>query len=685
MRRKVVKGKIRKKKAGTGSETRPGADAPRRGSKAAHAGGEGASPVSAPGNGIPGERAAKANAKATGRTPSTVSSAKAHATGRKKAARKTVKVCFGTCCIQKGAREVLDAIEMALKATKASAAISVERGSCSAYCDLGPVVTVEPDGTVYGHVTPKRAAEIVTQHLIGGKPLKQLAVTRPPAPESLPPLAQAGFFKGQVLIAMRNRGRIDPDSIEDYMANDGYLGLVKALTEMEPVGIVEEVKRSGLRGRGGAGFPTGLKWEICRRSPSAGGKYIICNADEGDPGAFMDRSLLESDPHAVIEGMVIGARGIGADKGYIYVREEYPLALARIVNAIEAAREYGFLGKDILGTGFDFDLGVVRGAGAFVCGEETALMASIEGREGKPRPRPPFPAECGLWGKPTNINNVETWANVAPIILRGGDWYAALGTAKSKGTKVFSLVGKVKNTGLIEVPMGTTLREIIYDIGGGVLKDRALKAVQTGGPSGGCIPASLIDLPVDYEELAKAGSIMGSGGLIVMDDETCMVDVAHYFVGFLEDESCGKCAPCREGITRMREILGRIVKGEGKRGDIELLEALAVTIKEASLCGLGATAPNPVLTTLRYFRDEYEAHVYKKRCPARVCKALIVYRVVPEKCTGCQRCVRACPVQAISGPRSQPHNLDQTKCIKCGACYEVCKFDAIAGDAIYVE
>jgi NADP-reducing hydrogenase subunit HndC len=546
------------------------------------------------------------------------------------------------------------------------------------------VVVVHPEGTVYGGVEPADAEDIVKKHIVGGKPVKRL-LAEPPAAGDLPLISGTGFFKDQVLIAMRNRGRIDPDSIEDYLVNEGYRALARALTELSPEDIVSEVKTSGLRGRGGGGFPTGLKWEICRRSPSEEGKFVICNADEGDPGAFMDRSLLESDPHSIIEGLIIGGRAIGADVGYIYVREEYPLALERVLGAIEKARDYGLLGEDILGTGFSFDIRVVRGAGAFVCGEETALMASIEGKEGRPRPRPPFPAERGLWGRPTNINNVETWANVPPIVLRGGKWYASLGTEQSKGTKVFSLVGKIKNTGLIEVPMGTTLRQIIYDIGGGVLRDRELKAVQTGGPSGGCIPASLIDLPVDYEELAGAGSIMGSGGLIVMDDETCMVDVAHYFVSFLEDESCGKCTPCREGITRMREILGRITQGEGRPGDIETLETLARVIKDASLCGLGATAPNPVLTTLRYFRDEYEAHIYERRCPARVCKALIVYRVVADKCTGCQRCVRACPVQAISGPRSQPHNLDQSKCIKCGACYEVCKFDAIAGDAIYVE
>ncbi|MGD8628309.1 MAG: NADH-quinone oxidoreductase subunit NuoF [bacterium] len=616
------------------------------------------------------------------------SSAKVRASRGKKASasrRVSLSVCHGTCCVLAGAREVADALKAALREQAPGSRVRLNKGSCSARCEGGPIVTVQPEGTVYKGVKPGDAAEIVKKHVLGGKRVRRLLAGARDEAEGIPALTESGFFKDQVLIAMRNRGRIDPDSIDDYIANEGYLGMARALTEMKPEKIIAEVKRAGLRGRGGGGFPTGLKWEICRNSPSPDDKYIICNADEGDPGAFMDRSLLESDPHSVIEGMIIGARGIGATRGYVYVREEYPLACERVLKAIGDARDYGLLGENILGTGFSFDIEVVRGAGAFVCGEETALMASIEGREGKPRPRPPFPAESGLWGKPTNVNNVETWANVPPIALRGGAWYASLGTARSKGTKVFSLVGKVKNTGLIEVPMGTTMRQIIFDIGGGVLKDRQLKAVQTGGPSGGCIPAEMIDIPVDYEELARAGSIMGSGGLIVMDDETCMVDVARYFVEFLEDESCGKCTPCREGVTRMREILDRIVEGKGKRGDIQLLESLAFTIKEASLCGLGSTAPNPVLTTLKYFRDEYEAHVYRKRCPAGVCKALIIYRVVAEKCTGCQRCVRACPVNAISGPRSQPHNLDQEKCIKCGACYEVCKFDAIAGDAIYVE
>jgi len=507
-----------------------------------------------------------------------------------------------------------------------------------------------------------------------------------PQTDVCPELASLGFFKSQRLLALRHRGLLNPEEIDEYIALGGYAALPKALFDMTPERIVEEVKTSGLRGRGGAGFPTGIKWELARNAESESGKkYVVCNADEGDPGAFMDRSLLEGDPHGVLEGMVIGARAMGASEGFVYVRDEYPHAVRMITRAIEQAEDYGLLGSDILGSDFDFRVSVVRGGGAFVCGEETALMASIEGREGRPRPRPPYPSQSGLWGCPTNINNVETWANIPCIIERGGEWYSGIGTKESKGTKIFSLVGKVVNTGLIEVPMGMTLREIVFDIGGGVPGGRKFKAVQSGGPSGGCIPESLIDLPVDYEELAKAGAIMGSGGLIVMDEDTCMVDLARYFVSFLEEESCGKCVPCREGIKRMREILTDIVEARGKEGDIERLEELAYAIKEASLCGLGKTAPNPVLTTIRYFRDEYESHVLHKRCPAKVCKAMIMYRVVPERCTGCQRCVQVCPVNAISGPRSQPHNVDLDKCIKCGACYEVCKFDAIAGDAIYIE
>jgi len=597
----------------------------------------------------------------------------------------SILVCSGTECVSHQGLKIQEALRKEVLARGLGDRVSVGKTGCSGFCERGPIVVFQGDGIIYQRVKEKDVGRICEDHLLKGKPLQDLLYIPPEEPRPIPKLMDIGFFKHQLLIALRNRGRIDPENIDEYIANDGYSALAKALREMTPEEIISEVKISGLRGRGGAGFPTGLKWEICRNASGSNGKYVICNGDEGDPGAFMDRSLLESDPHSVLEGMAIGARAIGANEGYVYVRDEYPLAVKRVNLAIKQAEEYGLLGENILDSGFSFSVKVVRGAGAFVCGEETALMASIEGREGRPRPRPPFPAEKGLWGKPTNINNVETWANVPPIINRGGGWYAQIGTEKSKGTKVFSLVGKVNNTGLIEVPMGTTLREIIFDIGDGIPKGRRFKAVQTGGPSGGCIPAELIDLPVDYEELTKAGSIMGSGGLIVMDEDTCMVDVAKYFVSFLEEESCGKCTPCREGIKRMREILSRIVEGKGQEEDMELLENLAHVIKESSLCGLGSTAPNPVLTTLRYFRDEYRSHILDKRCPANVCKAMIYYRVIPEKCTGCQRCVRECPVNAITGPRSQPHNLDAKKCIKCGACYEICKYDAIAGDAIYIE
>jgi NADH:ubiquinone oxidoreductase subunit F (NADH-binding)/(2Fe-2S) ferredoxin/NAD-dependent dihydropyrimidine dehydrogenase PreA subunit len=595
----------------------------------------------------------------------------------------SVSICAGTGCRAHGSLDLFEEFKQQL-AARGLGDVAVRTTGCHGFCERGPLVVIYPKRIFYHGVKLQDVSAIIEQTIGRGEIVESLLYKDPVTGTKHLTEDEVPFYAKQERIVFRNNGKIDPTSIEDYIAADGYAALAKAVTGMKPEEVVAEVTLSGLRGRGGAGFPTGIKWQTCRSQPGDQ-KYIICNGDEGDPGAFMDRSIMEGDPHSVLEGMTIGAFGIGANKGYIYVRAEYPLAVSNLTVAVDQARTFGLLGENILGSGFGFDIEIIRGAGAFVCGEETALMSSIEGREGRPRPRPPFPAQKGLWDKPTNINNVETWANVSQIILRGGKWYASLGTEKSKGTKVFSLVGKVKNTGLIEVQMGTTLREIIYDIGGGVLKDKQLKAVQTGGPSGGCIPASLIDLPVDYEELARAGSIMGSGGLIVMDEETCMVDVAHYFVSFLEEESCGKCTPCREGIRRMREILGRIVKGDGKPGDIELLESLGKVIKESSLCGLGATSPNPVLTTLRYFRDEYEAHVYKKRCPAKVCKALIVYRVVADKCTGCQRCVRACPVHAISGPRSQPHNLDPTKCIKCGACYEVCRFDAIAGDAIYVE
>ena len=595
----------------------------------------------------------------------------------------SVSICAGTGCRAHGSMDLFDEFSRQLEAEGLSD-VEVRATGCHGFCEKGPLVVIFPRKIFYHGVKVKDVSEIIQKTIRSGEVVESLLYKDPTTGARSLLEEEVPFYAGQERIVFRNNGKIDPTKIEDYIAADGYAALAKVLASMKPEEVIAEIMKSGLRGRGGAGFPTGRKWEICHHQPGDV-KYVICNGDEGDPGAFMDRSILEGDPHSVLEGISIGAYAIGAHQAYVYVRAEYPLAVSNLSVAIEQSREMGLLGQNILGSGFDFDVEIVRGAGAFVCGEETALIASIEGKQGRPNPRPPYPAQKGLWGKPTNINNVETWANVAPIILNGADWYSSMGTEHSKGTKVFSLVGKVKNTGLIEVQMGMTLREIIYDIGGGILKDKALKAVQTGGPSGGCIPVSRIDIPVDYEELTEAGSMMGSGGLIVMDEDTCMVDVALYFVAFLEEESCGKCTPCREGIKRMKEILERIVVGEGKPGDIDLLEALATTIKETSLCGLGSTAPNPVLTTLRYFRDEYEAHIYKKRCPAKVCKALIVYRVVADKCTGCQRCVRACPVGAISGPRAQAHNLDQSKCIKCGACYEVCRFDAIAGDAIYVE
>jgi NADH:ubiquinone oxidoreductase subunit F (NADH-binding) len=492
----------------------------------------------------------------------------------------------------------------------------------------------------------------------------------------IPKMSDIPFFGKQQLIALANRGLVDPESIDEYIALGGYKALAKALTQMTPEDIIREIKDSGLRGRGGAGFPTGKKWELARGAPGEE-KYIICNGDEGDPGAFMDRSIVESDPHAVLEGMTIGARAIGASHGFLYIRAEYPLALERLTQAIEQARGYGLLGEDILGSGFDFDITVSKGAGAFVCGEETSLIGSLEGLLPEPRVRPPYPAQSGYQGKPTNINNVETWANVPHIINRGAKWFAAIGTENCKGTKVFSLVGKIRNTGLVEVPMGISLREIVFDIGGGIPDGKKFKAVQTGGPSGGCLPESLLDLPVDYESLSKAGSIMGSGGMIVMDEETCMVEVARYFLSFTQEESCGKCPPCREGTWHMMKILEGITQGKGQEGDIELLEKLAVLVKDTALCGLGNTAPNPVLTTIHHFRHEYEAHIRDKRCPSGVCKALIRYLILEDKCTGCMACAKSCPVNCIAGERKQLHVIDQAACIKCGMCKSVCKFDAV--------
>ena len=596
----------------------------------------------------------------------------------------TIYVCGGSNCAFRNSYSIKELIEYEVKNLGLEKKIRVITSGCFGFCDKGPFVLIQPAGIFYHKFQVKDIPFLLKEHFIKGKTISKFLYMIDDKEQLLPKLQDIQFFKYQRLIALRNRGCINPDRIDEYIAHDGFIALSKALVDMTPEQIIEEIKSAGLRGRGGAGFPTWKKWELCRNNGIAE-KYLICNADEGDPGAYMDRSILESDPFSVLEGMLIGAKAIGAKQGFMYVRDEYPLAIKKVNAAIDQALAYGLLGENILDTGFNFDLTIVRGGGAFVCGEETALIASVEGKAGRPIPRPPYPAEKGLWGKPTNINNVETWANVPPIIQRGGKWYASIGTKKSKGTKVFSLVGKVVNTGLVEVPMGISLRSIVFNIGGGIPKGKQFKAVQSGGPSGGCIPEHLLDLPVDYEKLTEAGAIMGSGGLIVMDEDTCMVDVAKYFVSFLEEESCGKCTPCREGLKRMKEILTNIVEGKGQDGDIEKLENLGSVMKDTALCGLGNTAANPVLTTIRYFRHEYESHIYDKRCPARVCKAMIMYRVIAEKCTGCQRCVKECPTNAITGPRAQPHNLDPSKCIKCGACYEICKFDAIAGDAIEIE
>jgi NADH:ubiquinone oxidoreductase subunit F (NADH-binding)/(2Fe-2S) ferredoxin len=585
-------------------------------------------------------------------------------------------LCAGTGCVFNKSLEIKEALHKGLKKHGLEEEIQVVLTGCNGFCAQGPILVVQPDNIVYQLLTEKKIPCLIEEHFVKGRPVKEFMYTPPKEEEPVPKMDDIDFFSKQRLIVLRNRGLIDPEKIEEYIARSGYKALVKALTSMTPVDIIDEVKKSGLRGRGGAGFLTGRKWELCRKSKGKI-KYIVCNADEGDPGAFMDRSIIESDPHAVLEGMTIGAKAIGAAHGFIYIRSEYPLALNRLYLAIEQSKEYGLLGEDILSTGFEFDISVHRGAGAFVCGEETALLASLEGRPPEPRLRPPFPVESGYRDNPTNINNVETWANVPQIILRGSDWYSNIGTETSKGTKVFSVVGKVKNTGLVEVPMGITLKEIVYDIGGGIQDDKAFKAVQTGGPSGGCIPESLIDLPIDYEKLSEAGSIMGSGGLIVMDENTCMVDVAKYFIDFLRGESCGKCTSCREGTEAMYDILSGICEGNGKPGDIDLLEELADAVKAGSLCGLGATAPNPVLSTLKYFRDEYTVHIEEKRCPAGVCKNLISFRIDETKCTGCMLCRKSCSTQAISGEKKKPQTIDEGKCIKCGACYEVCKFEAV--------
>ncbi|MBE7055901.1 MAG: NADH-quinone oxidoreductase subunit NuoF [Ruminococcaceae bacterium] len=589
--------------------------------------------------------------------------------------RAHVLICAGTGCTSSGSATLFTEFEKCLQEAGIDKEVKLVKTGCFGLCAEGPIVVVYPEGAMYCRVTAEDVTEIVTEHLVKGRIVSRL-LEGGAKDDVKADAGETEFFKKQTRVALQNCGRINPEVIDEYIAYDGYAALGKAVTEMTPEQVIQVMLDSGLRGRGGAGFPTGRKWDFARKSPSDK-KYVCCNADEGDPGAFMDRSILEGDPHVVLEAMAIAGYAIGSDQGYIYVRAEYPIAVNRLKIAIEQAREYGLLGKNIFGTDFSFDIDIRLGAGAFVCGEETALMTSIEGHRGEPRPRPPFPAVKGLFEKPTILNNVETYANIPQIILKGADWFNTIGTEKSKGTKVFAVGGKIKNTGLVEIPMGTTLREIVYDIGGGIPNGKKFKAAQTGGPSGGCIPASLIDTPIDYDSLIQIGSMMGSGGLIVMDEDTCMVDIAKFFLEFTVDESCGKCPPCRIGTKRMLEILEKITTGKGELKDIDDLYELAAGIKASALCGLGQTAPNPVLSTLRYFKDEYIAHVVDKKCPAGVCKALLQYKIKPDLCRGCSLCAKKCPVNCINGQIKSPFVIDQDKCIKCGTCMDSCKFGAI--------
>ncbi len=594
-------------------------------------------------------------------------------------ARPCLSVCAGSGCTASGARDVLRALQRNLQRRGLENIVELKSTGCHGFCERGPLVVVWPEGIFYNRVTPGDASELAASVGDGRRPVERLLYQDPVSGARILHEEDVPFYRRQQRVLLANNGKIDPRSIEDYLRVGGYTALGRVLSGFTPEQVIEWVKRSGLRGRGGAGFPTGVKWEVCRarRAPT---KYLICNADEGDPGAFMDRSLLEGNPHSMLEGMIIGAYALEVKEAFVYVRAEYPLAVDHLRAAIARAEEHGLLGENILGSALSLRVQLVQGAGAFVCGEETALIASIEGRVGEPHQRPPYPAEKGLWGRPTVINNVKTWASVPVIINRGPDWYASIGTERSKGTMVFSLVGKINNTGLVEVPMGITLREMIYDIGGGIPEGRPLKAVQIGGPSGGCVPASLIDLPVDYEELTQAGSMMGSGGMIVMDDSSCMVDIAKYFLAFLSDESCGKCFSCRKGLQRMLEVVTHICEGRGSEQDLELLEDLSWLVRETSLCGLGQTAPNPVLSTLRYFRDEYLAHVRDRRCPARVCRELITYRIEPTRCDGCHACARVCTAEAILGAKDELHTINNARCTKCGACLEVCQPKAVLVD-----